>query len=192
MRGLIILITFAFIVSCGGGSGLDPDIEGELNSVIVYITPQQTYIQGDIITWLDTNNDQQCDTYLINSVIANFKIKVEPKPNLPESIPVSPVEIEKVQISFTPQTKTSPYIPETQRVLSITVEPNSEVEFSILLLSESIIYQMINELIEFPGEYYVSLTFSVREVYSGEKTQVLNGINLTVGDFYTNDEQCIK
>ncbi len=186
LSSLILLL----LASCGGGGPLDTDIEGELDSVMVYASPETTTVQGDLLKRVDFNGDNVCDTVLLSSTPVNLRVKVVPKPFLPETVVPSPVEVEKVQLVYQPKTTGAYPLNQTENMVAETVEPDTEVTFPVNIVSEGQADAIVNSGLPLPMEYYVVMYVTVRELYSGRRETITTGVNLSVGDFITEEENC--
>jgi len=188
---IFVFFLLLLTVNCGGGGGLlGDDIEGELDSVIVYVSPETSTVQADVIKRVDYNQDGICDDIVLSSAIVNLRVKVEPKPSLPEGVNPSPVEVEKVRIEYQARTAGAPVLSPVEQIIGVTVEPGTEVVIQTSVLSEAQVNFILNSGVQFPIEYYAVLYVTVRELYSDRSETITTGVNLYVGDFITEGEEC--
>jgi len=183
-RLVFVLGSFLILNACGGG------IEGVADSVQITASVEKQDVQVDLRKWVDTNNDQICDSYSIGTENTQITVTVKPLPNLPNGVTPSPVKVEKIRFVYTPLDNNTPPLQAKEKFLSFTVEPGQSVTRSVEIFDKSM-GDYLNNL--YTGQ---SFTYSVQaylyyiEINSGKRGTIKLGLNMEVADFITQDENC--
>lgn len=188
MRSKVLLLFVGLILACGG-------VEGQLSSVIVNASLEQSSIDADTAFWVDSNDDGVCDYYTIKPTTVNVTISTNPLPNIPGDVPPSPVVVERVDIIYSRADNTSPNLPEDYRSVGVKVDPDRSTVVEIEVLSQSQKRSLIESyyiLRTNPNlpiyRYYVTLRIWIREVYSGITSTIERGFYMEVSDFVSENE----
>lgn len=189
MRSKVFLLLFAgLILACG-------NVEGQLSSVIVSASLEQSSVDADTAFWVDGNDDDVCDYYTIKPTTVNVTVSATPLPNLPDGVPPSPVVVERIDIVYLRADNTSPDLPEDYRSVGAKVDPDGSTVIAVEVLSQSQKRSLIDTYFLLRSNpnlpiyrYYVTLRIRVREVYSGITSTIERSFYMEVSDFVSENE----
>ena len=189
VRIKILTIIVGFILACGG------EIEGQLSTVQVGVSVEQSSVDADTAFWVDRNGDNVCDTYYIYPTNVNIRVDVNPRSDLPQGVTPSPTEVELIEIIYNRANTQSPQISPEYRVVSAMVYPEGSITIPVEILSQDQKRNFINNYLVIRTNpsmpiytYYVTLKVRIREVFSGDAITVERTIFMQVSDFLSEGE----
>lgn len=181
---VILSIGLIFLSSCGESGG----VAGVFNTVTLIASATTTNLDSDVAKWKDEDGDGKIcgtnDTYTVTPDDVDINIESKTRTNLPVNMEPSKVKIERVTITYTPATSSSPSISTGYQSIGIVIAPDSSSTVPVRVGSQELKSALSSIICSSTiYTYYVTLKFDGVEVNTNNKKSFETNLTVRFADF---------
>lgn len=182
MRLLPLPISLLLLSSCGSGN-MGTSVS-EFKTVMVAALAGTTRLESDILTGNSCSTTGSTGgTFATDNIDVTVISTVYPK----FSGTPSPVLLDSYTVSFTPANLTSPPLPTLNGSTTTSVAAGASVSVPVAVVPDSLKFALVNNNNLQPCtttifNYYVTITFSGLETFTGERKSFIATLNLEIAD----------
>lgn len=201
MRGLrylyVLLISIIFITACGTQETI-------ISSLKIAVSPEEPTVDVDVAEWEDTNNDNICDTAVVQPNVVNINLEATPVSTNLVDTENTLVIVDEVNIDYFPVSSTvsgqnaPPPLPSVSHKMGIAISSQSaSVSIPVEIFSQAQKSTPPLSDLKYGGPrwghiytYDVRITFIIKSPYTGETGKVTTYIIADVSEFKGDQENC--